>query len=105
MNLQISSDIFSALGNAKRIQIVAWLRDPEAHFPAQIDGDLVKDGVCAGAICRKLEVSQPSVTAHMKILIAADLVRATRIKQWAFYQLNQETLKRVEAFVAELSCD
>ena len=33
-----------ALGNERRLLILEWLKDPEAHFPRQVDGDLVKDG-------------------------------------------------------------
>jgi hypothetical protein len=34
-----------ALGNTRRLQILEWLKDPERHFPPQVDGDLVEDGV------------------------------------------------------------
>ena len=30
-----------ALANDRRLQILEWLKDPEAHFPPQVDGDLV----------------------------------------------------------------
>ena len=51
-----------ALASDRRLQILAWLKDPEAHFPAQVDGDLVKDGVCGALIAEKLGVSQPTVS-------------------------------------------
>ncbi len=35
--------ILRALANERRLQILEWLRDPQAHFPPQVDGDLVKD--------------------------------------------------------------
>ena len=59
-----------ALGNKRRLQILEWLKEPERHFPPQVDGDLVKDGVCGLLISRKLRVSQPAVTDHLKILLA-----------------------------------
>ena len=34
-----------ALANERRLQVLEWLKDPEEHFPPQVDGDLVKDGV------------------------------------------------------------
>lgn len=34
---------FSTLANPKRLQVLEWLKDPEAHFPPQRDGDLVED--------------------------------------------------------------
>jgi hypothetical protein len=36
----------NALANDRRLQILEWLKDPTAHFRPQMDGDLVKDGVC-----------------------------------------------------------
>ncbi len=46
--------ILRALANERRLQILEWLRDPQAHFPPQVDGDLVKDGVCGALIAEKL---------------------------------------------------
>jgi hypothetical protein len=39
--------VVKALSNEKRLAIMEWLKDPEAHFPPQRDGDLVEDGVCS----------------------------------------------------------
>ncbi|HUK73588.1 MAG TPA: winged helix-turn-helix domain-containing protein [Streptosporangiaceae bacterium] len=66
-----------------------WLRDPLAHFPAQSDGDLVRDGVCSLFIADKLRVSQPTCGEHLKILRRAGLIRGTKIKQWVFYQRDE----------------
>ena len=55
-------DILRALANDRRLQILEWLRDPRAHFPPQVDGDLVEDGVCGLLIARKLKVSQPTAS-------------------------------------------
>ncbi|HKQ79182.1 MAG TPA: transcriptional regulator, partial [Blastocatellia bacterium] len=46
-----------ALANERRLQVLEWLKDPEAHFRPQVDGDLVKDGVCLALIAEKLGVS------------------------------------------------
>ena len=35
-----------ALASDRRLLILEWLKDPRAHFPRQLDGDLVDDGVC-----------------------------------------------------------
>jgi ArsR family transcriptional regulator len=95
-------EVFAALSNARRLDIITWLGDPVAYFPTQVDGDLVLDGVCAGAIVSKLGVSQPAVTAHMKTLAAAGLVTSKRVKQWTFYQLDVSALRRAEASIAGL---
>src|SRR5258708_39534170 len=73
----------------RRIQILEWLKDPVAHFRAQVEGDLMEDGVCGVLIAEKLGVSQPTVSEHLKILSQAGLIRAKRIKQWTFYQRDE----------------
>jgi ArsR family transcriptional regulator len=85
-----------ALANDRRLQILEWLKDPEAHFPAQVDGDLVKDGVCVVFIAEKLGVSQPTATEHLKVLSQAGLVRGKRIKQWTFYKRDETRIRELK---------
>lgn len=85
-----------ALANERRLQILEWLKDPAAHFPPQVDGDLVKDGVCGVFIAEKLGVSQPTVSEHLKILSQAGLLRATRIRQWTFYKRDEARIRAVK---------
>ncbi|HTZ78646.1 MAG TPA: helix-turn-helix domain-containing protein [Stellaceae bacterium] len=85
-----------ALANDRRLQILEWLRDPRAHFPPQVDGDLVRDGVCGVLIAEKLGVSQPTVSEHMRILAQAGLVRPKRIKQWTFYRRDEARIRAIK---------
>jgi len=85
-----------ALANQRRLQILEWLKQPREHFPPQVDGDLVREGVCAALIADKLGVSQPALSEHMRILVDAGLVRAKRIKQWTFYKRDEPEIRRVK---------
>ena len=85
-----------ALSNDRRLLILDWLKNPTKHFPPQIDGDLVKDGVCGLLIARKLRVSQPTASEHMKILLQAGLVKGKRIKQWTFYRRNESQIRAIK---------
>lgn len=98
----IEVDLIKALANEKRLQILEWLRDPEAHFPAQRDGDLVADGVCSLFIAERLGVSQPTCGEHLRVLAQAGLVRSKKIKQWVFYQRDEA---RIAAAKEQLSGD
>ncbi|MET0173333.1 helix-turn-helix transcriptional regulator [Agrobacterium sp. lyk4-40-TYG-31] len=89
-----------AISNDKRLLIVQWLLNPAAHFPPQRDGDLVEDGVCLGAIVRKIELRQPTVTGHLKILVEAELVHSKPIKNWVFYRADKAA---ITAAVSKLS--
>ena len=89
-----------ALANQRRLQILEWLRDPRAYFPPQVDGDLVKDGVCGVFIAEKLGVSQPTASEHLKVLTQAGLLRAKRIKQWTFYRRDETRIRAVRKGIA-----
>jgi DNA-binding transcriptional ArsR family regulator len=85
-----------ALSNERRLRILNWLRRPRKHFPPQVDGDLVKDGVCGLLIARKLRVSQPTASEHLKILQQAGLIRGKRIKQWTFYKRDEAQIAKIK---------
>jgi DNA-binding transcriptional ArsR family regulator len=89
-----------ALVNPKRLQILEWLKDPERHFPPQVDGDLVEDGVCGLLIARKLRVSQPTASEHLRILSHAGLVRGKRIKKWTFYKRDETRINAMKQVIA-----
>jgi ArsR family transcriptional regulator len=89
-----------ALASERRLQILEWLKDPTEHFPRQVDGDLVADGVCAVLLARKLGVSQPTLSEHMRILSQARLVRAKRIKQWTFYRRDEKRIRQIKRAIA-----
>jgi DNA-binding transcriptional ArsR family regulator len=88
--------VFRALANENRLLILQWLKNPAKHFPPQIDGDLIKDGVCGLLIARKLKVSHPTASEHLKILSRAGLLRGKKIKQWTFYKRNERQISALK---------
>ena len=83
---------FRALASDRRLLILEWLKRPRAHFPPQVDGDLVKDGVCGLFLADKLGVTPATLSEHMRVLVQAGLVRATRKKQWIFYKRDDKRI-------------
>jgi ArsR family transcriptional regulator len=88
-----------ALSNERRLRILSWLKQPVKNFPAQVDGDLRKDGVCGLSIARKLRVSQPTASEHLKILMRAGLIRGKRIKQWTFYTRDESRIRNIKKLI------
>jgi len=88
-----------ALANPKRLQILEWLKHPRKHFPPQVDGDLVKDGVCGVLIAAKLRVSQPTASEHLRILSQAGLIRGKRIKKWTFYRRDESSIGKIKDLI------
>jgi DNA-binding transcriptional ArsR family regulator len=95
----LPTPIIKALANDSRLAIMRWLKAPRSHFPPQVEGDLVEDGVCGLFIAQKLGVGQPTASEHLRVLVQARLIRAKRIKQWTFYKRDEARIARVkEAF-------
>ena len=98
----LSVDVVKALANERRLRILGWLKAPRAHFPPQVDGDLVRDGVCSLFIAQKLGVSAPTASEHLKVLTQAGVLRAKRVKGWTFYKRDEKRIAEIKrAFKAD----
>ena len=84
-----------ALASDKRLKILDWLKDVQANFPPQEHGDPVTEGACNLFIVEKLGVSQPTGSRHLKVLVDAGLVVATRRKGWTYYRRNEVAIAAV----------
>lgn len=82
-------EILKALAHPARVNILAWLKEPEAHFPTQEHP--FELGVCAGQF-ERCGLSQSTVSSHLAILQRAGLVSTRRLGQWVFYRRNEETI-------------
>jgi len=91
-----------AAASPVRLAILRYLKDPTRNFPAQVDGDLVRDGVCADFIRKKLGIAAATASRHLTLLTAAGLLIATRKKGWTFYRRDEQAIRR---FVKTLQSD
>jgi ArsR family transcriptional regulator len=96
-----AADVFKALANERRLQILTWLKDPRRHFRPQTDGDLIEDGVCGMLLAEKLKISQATLSEHMRVLVQAGLVRPRRIKQWTFYRRDDDRIKAIKSLIQD----
>ncbi|MFI6508829.1 ArsR/SmtB family transcription factor [Streptosporangium sp. NPDC050855] len=87
-------DVFRALANPVRLQVLQWLRDPERHFP--VEGAVADEvGVCVSHIQAKTGLAQSTVSAYMAELQRAGLVRSTRVGKWTHYRRDEERIARL----------
>ena len=82
--------ICKALGDSNRLQIVKMLSEGEK---------------CACNLLELFEITQPTLSHHMKTLCECGLVEVRREGKWSHYSLNCETLAAFQAFIGKLSCD
>ena len=89
-------EVFKALGNPARLQILQWLKDPDENFgdfEPIADRDSV--GVCVTHIQAKAQLAQSTVSSYMNTLERAGLVRSTRVGKWTHYRRDEERLAQV----------
>lgn len=84
--------ICRALGDSNRLQIIEQLTDGER---------------CACKLLERFEITQPTLSHHMRILCECGLVNVRREGRWSHYSLNRETMNMFRGFVDNLSdiCD
>ena len=65
--------------------------------------ELLKDGrLSAGDISRHFDMTQATVSYHLKILKQADLIREKREKNFIFYELNLTVLEEIMVWLSDL---
>lgn len=90
MNAEEASRICKALGDSNRIRIVQLLTDGE---------------LCACRILEHLQITQPTLSHHMKILRECGLVNSRREWKNTYYSLNCRTLTSFRNFIDTLNCN
>ena len=89
MNTMDVALICKALGDSNRLQIVQMLSEGEK---------------CGCKLLEAFEITQPTLSHHMRILTECGLVHARKEGKWSHYSLNCETLKEYKQFIEGLSC-
>lgn len=59
----------------------------------------------AGEIAGHFDMTQATVSYHLKILKKADLIRETREKNFIFYELNLTVLEELMVWLSDLKGD
>ncbi|BFH62005.1 ArsR/SmtB family transcription factor [Paenibacillus azoreducens] len=94
--------IFKALSNDTRLQILEWLKEPDANFGPQLflppDADF-KGGICVGSIQEKTGLSQSVISSYLTMMKKAGLLESRRYGQWTYYRRNEETLMFIANFI------
>ena len=81
--------ICRALGDSNRLKIVKMLSDGEK---------------CGCKLLEAFEITQPTLSHHMKVLCECGLVKTRKESKWSHYSLNCETLLEFKAFIGGLNC-
>lgn len=80
--------IFKALSDSNRLAIIDMIKNEEK---------------CACKLLEALNITQPTLSHHMKTLCDVGLVNSRREGKWMHYYINSELFKEVKQIFAEIS--
>ena len=80
--------VFKALCDEKRLTILEMLQSGEK---------------CACIMLEKLEISQPTLSHHMKILVDSGIVAARKEGKWTYYSISAEGSETAVRLLRELT--
>ena len=89
MTREEAAEICKALSDSNRLQIVEIL----------ISGEH-----CACDLNERLNITQPTLSHHMKVLSDCNLVSARKDGKWMHYSLNCPRFREFKEFIARLEC-
>jgi len=97
LSLRLSTDeasqlaaLLKAIANPVRLQMVDLI--------SRLGGQ-----ICVCDIESQFELSQPTISHHLKILRKAGIINCERRGQWLFYFARQEALTTLEHFLSDLT--
>lgn len=82
--------ICKALADSNRLQIVELLSEGE---------------MCGCRILERFNITQPTLSHHMRILCESELVSIRKDGKWCYYSVNGDTLDKFGEFVSRLSAN
>jgi ArsR family transcriptional regulator len=81
--------VFQALGDPTRLEIYRLIASQAAP-------------ICVGDITARVDVTQPTISHHLKVLREAGLVTVSRRGIWAYYAASDAGLATLHNVVGEL---
>ena len=89
MNTMDVALICKALGDSNRLQIVQMLSEGEK---------------CGCKLLEAFEITQPTLSHHMKILFDCELVQSRKDGKWTFYEINCCRFKEFKQYFESIQC-
>ncbi|QNL51286.1 helix-turn-helix transcriptional regulator [Olivibacter sp. SDN3] len=95
-------EVIKSISNQTRLNILTWLKDPVAYFPAEELADYKPSlGVCVSDIAKKAKMSIPTVSVYLKNMSAANLLVSTRKDQWTYYKRNEKAIQQLAQLIKD----
>ena len=82
------AEIFKVLSDSNRLQIIDMLSCGE---------------MCVCKILERFDITQPTLSHHLKVLADSGIVTARKEANWIHYKLNNEKMKEITEFLQFIS--
>jgi len=83
-----NAKVFKAFCDENRLQILELLQTGEK---------------CACVLLKDLQISQPTLSHHMKILCESDIVVGIKEGKWTYYSISPDGVKAAQKLLRELT--
>lgn len=90
LNYMEKAELFKVLSDSNRLQIIDMLSCGE---------------MCACKILEKFNITQPTLSHHMKVLIESGLVESRKEVNWVHYKLKEDKIEELAKFLQFISKD
>ena len=87
MNEKQLAGVFKSLSDENRIKIMNLLKHKE---------------LCASDLLTDLQISQPTLSHHLKILCESGIVDSHKIGTWIYYRISEEGINIMRRYLTQL---
>lgn len=94
------STIFTALANPVRLKI--YQRILTEACECKLDDTMGISGNCVGELAKDLKLNQPTVSNHIKELIAADLIGIRKVGTRSYLFGTKQSVQDIDAFAGTI---
>lgn len=84
------AEIFKVLSDSNRLQIIDMLSCGE---------------MCVCKILEKFNITQPTLSHHLKVLADSGIIESRKEENWMYYKLNDKKIQEITEFLQFISND
>lgn len=104
--MKIDVNVFKALSNQTRLDILKWLKNPEEEITS-VSCETVrfmmaeKGGICVQDLVKKAGLAQSTVSSYLSMMEKCELLLSERHGKWTYYRRNEEEIQSLSKKISE----
>ncbi|WP_125567227.1 ArsR/SmtB family transcription factor [Companilactobacillus insicii] len=95
--MKVDVNVFKALSNQTRLDILQWLKDPEREITS-VSCETVRfmmderGGICVQDLVKKAGLAQSTVSSYLSMMEKCGLLISERHGKWTYYRRNESEI-------------